>query len=71
MIFLLKKIYIIADAKYENADLNKVVKNQYQHLTEMQRNAFLELLQILKSFYGTLGFWNLDTVYFKLRRTQI
>ena len=35
----------ILDAKYEKVDLNKVIKNQFQHLTEEQLNKLLRLLQ--------------------------
>ena len=33
-----KRLCVILDAKYENTDLNKVMKNKCQHLTETQRN---------------------------------
>ena len=38
-------IRVILDAKYENEDLNKVNKNQYQHLTGTQSNELLKKLQ--------------------------
>ena len=31
-----KQLHVILDAKYEKAYLNKVMKNQCQHLTETQ-----------------------------------
>ena len=40
-----KWLRTILDAKYEKVDLNKVIKNQFQHLTEEQLNKLLKLLQ--------------------------
>ena len=40
-----EQLRIILGTKYERANLNKVVKNLCQHLTEMQRNSILNLLQ--------------------------
>ena len=58
---------VILDAKYEKSDLNKIMKNQCQHLTETQRNEFLELLKRPKElFYGTLGTWKTDPEESKL-----
>ena len=45
-----KQLHTISDAKYEKEDLNKVMENQYQHLTEVQCNELLKLLQKTKSF---------------------
>ena len=42
------KLRTILDAKYEKSDLNKVKENQCQHLTEVQRNELLKLLQKFK-----------------------
>ena len=33
------------DDKYENVDLNKEIKNNFQHLTEELHNKWLKLLQ--------------------------
>ena len=41
---------MILDAKYEKADLHKVMENQCQHLTMTQRNEYLELLQKFEEF---------------------
>ena len=38
-----KLLHVILDAKYEKEDLNKVVENQCQHLTEVQRNELIKL----------------------------
>ena len=40
-----KRSHIILDDKYRKADLNKVMKNQCQHLTETQHNELMKLSQ--------------------------
>ena len=45
-----KQLYVILDAEYEKTDLNKVMRNQCQRLTETQHNELLKLLQKLKIF---------------------
>ena len=51
-----KRLHVILYAKCKTADLNRVMKNQYQYLTETQRNEFLKWLQKTKDlFNGTLG----------------
>ena len=45
-----KQLHTISNAKYEKEDLNKVTENQFQHLTEVQCNELLKLLQKTKSF---------------------
>ena len=58
-----KQFYVILDAKYENSDLNKVMKNKCQHFMETQRNELLKLLQKIEDFFdGTLGTWKTYTV---------
>ena len=42
-----KQLRVMLDSKYETADLNKVMKNQYQHLTETEHYKFLKLLHNL------------------------
>ena len=50
---------LILDSKYEKADLNKFIKNQDQHLTEVQRNKFLILLQKPEELFdGTLDLFH-------------
>ena len=44
-----KRSNAVLDDKYEKVDLDKVMKNKCQHLTETQRNELLKLLQKLKS----------------------
>ena len=46
-----KLLRVILDAKYEKADLNKVMKNQCQHLTETHRNKFLTLIQKFEQLF--------------------
>ena len=45
-----KQLRIILDAIYEKVDLNKVMRNKYQHMIETQRNKLLKLLQKLNRF---------------------
>ena len=50
------------------ASQHKVMENQCQHLTMTQRNELLRLLQKFKElFYGTLGTWKRDIIYFELK----
>ena len=45
----------ILDAKYKEADLNKVMTEKFQHLNTEERNWFLSLLRKYEDiFYGTL-----------------
>ena len=49
--------------KYQKSDLNKVMKNQRQHLIETQRKELLKFMQKFKELFdGTLGTWKVDTV---------
>ena len=58
-----KRLRVILDAKYEKADLHKVMENQCQHSTMTQRNELLKLLQKFREFfYGTLSTWKTDPV---------
>ena len=51
-----KQLSAILDAKYEKAPLNMVMENQFQHLTEVQRNELLIFLQKIEDLFGgTLG----------------
>ena len=43
-----KLLHVILDDKYEKEDLNKVIKNLCQHLTETEYNELLKLLQKFK-----------------------
>ena len=44
-----KTLHLILGAKYECEDLNKVMKNQYQYLTETQHDEVVKILQNSKS----------------------
>ena len=37
-----KQLNVVLDDKYEKADLNKVMENQFQHLTETQYNELIK-----------------------------
>ena len=59
---------IILYAKYEKADLHKVMETQCQHLKMTQHNYLLELLQKYEEvFNGTLGTWKTDPSDLKLK----
>ena len=63
-----KQLRVILDAKYEKANLNKVMETQCQHLSEAERNKLLKLLQNFEEFFdGTLGAWKTDPVDFELK----
>ena len=50
-----KQLCVILDTKYEQIDLNKVMGNQCHHLTEVQYNELLKLLQNFEELFdGTL-----------------
>ena len=58
---------LILYAKYEKAYLHKVMETQYQHLTIIQRNKLLKLLNNFEElFYGTLGSRKICPVEFEL-----
>eukprot|EP00986_Skeletonema_menzelii_P017026 scaffold17078_cov211-Skeletonema_menzelii.AAC.1 len=58
----------ILDAKYEAADLEKVVEENCQHLSNTQRMKLLELLKKHeKMFSGQLGEWKGEEVHFDLK----
>ena len=63
-----KWLRVILDYKYKKSDLNEVMKNQVQNLTETQRIEFLKLLQKIEEFFdGTLRTWKADPVYFEIK----
>ena len=67
-ILLLKKLNVILDAKYGKIYLNKVMKNQCQHLTEIQHNELLSLLQKFEELFDvTLRTWKTYPVDFELK----
>ena len=63
-----KLLLVILYAKYEKADLHKVVETQCQDYTMTQRNDLLKSLQKFEELFdGTLGTWKTDPVDFKLK----
>jgi len=59
----------ILDAKYEKANLPKVVDDNCKHLNAQQRNNLLRLLiQHEELFDGTLGDWRDELVNFELKK---
>ena len=63
-----KQLRVILDAKYEKADLHKVMETQCQNLTMTQHNDLLKLLQKFEEFFDeTLGTWKIYPVDFELK----
>ena len=63
-----KRLLVNLDASYGKMDLNKVMKNKFQHLTETQRNELIELLQNFEELFDeTIGTWKIDPVDFELK----
>ena len=55
---------IILNAKYEKADLNKVMNKQFQHLSTYECEKFLALMNLFEDIFdGMLGIWNTKLVY--------
>ena len=58
----------IFDAKYEKADLNKVMNEQWQHLKTEESEQLLILFNKHEGLFGgTLGMWNTNPVNLELR----
>lgn len=64
---LVRKLTLtIMDARYEVADLPKLVAENYSHLTTLQQVKLLVLLKIFKVIFdGTLGDWQTDLISLK------
>ena len=63
-----KRTVKILDAKYEKADLPKVVHEQCAHLTKTEQEQLLQLLDKYKELFdGTLGKWKTSPVHLQLR----
>ena len=55
---------IILNAKYEKADLNKVMNKQCQHLSTYECEKLLALMNLFEDIFdGMLGIWNTKLVY--------
>jgi hypothetical protein len=60
------------DAKYDKADLPRIVKNNCVHLSASHRNSLLVLLLKFKELFdGTLGDWKLLPVSFELEGAKL
>ena len=58
----------ILDAKYEKADLPKIVSETCDHLSNTDKKALLMLLQRYEELFdGTLGSWDTEPVHFELK----
>jgi hypothetical protein len=63
-----KRAIKILDATYEKADIPKIVRENYQHLTSDQQNKLLRLLlRFEQLFDGTLGDWKTSPAKLYLR----
>ena len=63
-----KRAVKILDAKYEKADLPKIVKDNCDHLSSAQQRKLLLLLQKYEILFdGTLGDWQTSPVSFQLK----
>ena len=59
---------IILDDKYEKADINKVTTEQCQHLSPIERESLLDLLNKFEDLFdGNLGTWNTTPVELELK----
>ena len=67
----IQRLCVILDTKYKKANLNKVMKNQCQHLIEVQRNELLKLLQKIEELFDwTIGTWKTNPVDFELKEYE-
>jgi hypothetical protein len=63
-----KCVMWILDAKYKNADLQSIVRDNCKHLSADQQKKLLQLLKKYESLFdGTLGDWKTKLVLFQLR----
>ena len=55
----------------KKVDLDKAMKNKFQHLTEEQYNELPQLLQIFEELFdGALSTWKIDMVDFEFKEPQ-
>ena len=65
---LTQRVVKILDAKYEPADLPKVVNDNCSHLSSTQKDELLDLLLKYESLFdGTLGDWKTEPVSLELK----
>ncbi len=63
-----KHVTRILDAKYQKADLQSIVRDNYKHLSANQQKKLLQLLKKYESLFdGTLGDWKTKPVSFQLK----
>ncbi len=61
-----KHVTWILDAKYQNADLQSIVRDDYKHLSAAQQKKLLQLLTKYELLFdGTLGDWKTKLVSFQ------
>jgi hypothetical protein len=62
-----KRVTRILDAKYQKADLQSIVRDNWKHLSANQQKKLLQLLKKYESLFdGTLGDWKTKLVSFQL-----
>ena len=57
----------ILDFKHENPNLNKVMTEQWKHISPSEREIPLNLKKIGDFFDGTIGTWNINPVDLELK----
>ncbi len=63
-----KRVTWILDAKYQKADLQKIVRDNCKHLSADQQKKLLQLLKKYELLFdGTLGDWKTKPVSFQLK----
>ncbi len=63
-----KRVTQILDAKYQKADLQSIVRDNFKHLSADQHKKLLQLLKKYESLFdGTLGDWKTKPVSFHLK----
>ncbi len=63
-----KRVMWILDAKYQNVDLQWIVRDNYKHLSADQQKKLLQLITNYELLFdGTLGDWKTKLVLFQLK----
>ena len=67
----LKRTTHILDAKYEKADLEKIMSDECSHLDDAEKEALLSLLQRYETLFdGTLGDFKTEPVHLELKKGE-
>ena len=67
----LKRTTHILDAKYEKADLEKIMSDECSHLDDVEKEALLSLLQRYETLFdGTLGDFKTEPVHLELKKGE-